>query len=192
MSSFEDDRLRSTWTKQVDQLVDVDFVNATALLRRQREIERRDRVTYVSAAIIAPSWVATIWLLPDLRPLSLTGLAVGIWVTWQIYRRSGARVSGTSFEQPCLVFQRALLERERDLAFSRPKWQLAPLAAAQVAIAATMATNSRFTNSSFFPEGLVLFVSTAGVVLVVAWRRSKREVIELQRELDALSPVREQ
>jgi hypothetical protein len=32
----------------------------------------------------------------------------------------------------------------------------------------------------------VLFVGTAGAVLVIAWRRFQREALELQRELDTL------
>jgi len=192
MSKPGDDRLRSAWSKQTDQSLDVDLSNAeTSVRRRQAAVARRDRIAYLSAAIIGPSWLAAIWLIPDLRLLSVTGLSIAVWVTWQLYRRSAARLSGASTDLPCLAFQRVLLERERDLARSQPKWGLLPLAAGQVAIAATLATNPRFTGSRFFPEGLVLFVGTAGVVLVVAWRRSQREAVALQRELDALGAASE-
>ena len=70
---------------------------------------------------------------------------------------------------------------------SLPKWYLVPVVVGQVAIAATMATSPRFTTSQFYPEGLVLFVSTAGVALVVIWRRWQRQAMELQRELEAIS-----
>ncbi len=69
---------------------------------------------------------------------------------------------------------------------SLPKWFLVPVVVGQVAIAATLATNPRFTDSQFFPEGLVLFVGTAGVVLIVVWRRWRRQAMELQRELEAI------
>jgi hypothetical protein len=107
-------------------------------------------------------------------------------LTWQTYRRSGARVPGASADLPCLAFQRALLERELDLARSSPKWYLVPLAVAQVAIVTTLATNPRFSASQFFHEGLVLFVGTVGAALLVWWRRWQGQVLELQRELEAL------
>lgn len=190
MSKSGDDRLRSAWSKHTDQLLDVDPAKAEAnVRRRQAVVARRDRIAYLSAAIIGPSWVAAVWFIPDLRLLSATGLVIAVWVTSQLYRRSAARLSSASTDLPCLDFQRALLERERDFATSRPKWTLVPLAVGQVAIAATLATNPRFTGSQFFPEGLVLFVGTAAAVLVVAWRRSQREALALQRELEALTAV---
>lgn len=193
MSNSGDDRLRSAWAKQTDQVLDVDPASAEASVRRrQSEIAGRDRRFYVSALIIIPSWLAAIWFMPDLRLLSITGLLVGLWVAWQIYSRSAARLSGASADLPCLVFQRALLERELDLARSLPKWILAPLAAGQVAIVATLATNPRFTTSEFFPEGLFLFIGSAGVALVVIWRRWQRRALELRRELEAMGAVSNQ
>lgn len=190
MSESGDDRLRSAWSKHTDQSLDIDLASAEAnVRRRQVEVARRDRIAYLSAAIIIPSWLAAIWLMPDLRLLSAIGLVIGVWITWQLYRRSAARLSGASVDLPCLDFQRALLERERDFAASMPKWKLVPLLIGQVAIAATLATNRRFTSSQFFPEGLVLFVATAAVVLVVAWWRSRRDVLQLQLELEALNAV---
>ena len=192
MSNSGDDRLRSAWAKQMDQSLDVDLANAKAnARRRQAEITRRDRILYLSALVIGPSWAAAIWFMPDLRLASVTGLFIAVWLTWQMYRRSGARVPGASANLPCLVFQRALVERELDLARSWPQWFLVPVAVGQVAIVATMATNPRFAASQFFPEGLVLFVGTAGVVLIVGWRRWQRQALELQRELEAIDATAE-
>ena len=187
MSKSDDDRLRSAWAKQTDQSLDVDLANAEASVRRrQAEIARRDRSVTYQPLIIGPSWLAAIWFLPDLRLASVTGLFIAVWLTWQMYRRSGARLRGAPVDLPCLAFQRALLERERDLAVSLPKWYLVPVVVGQVAIAATIATSPRFTTSQFYPEGLVLFVGTAGVALVVIWRRWQRQALELQRELEAI------
>ena len=192
MSNSGDDRLRSAWAKQLDQSLDVDLAKATATVRRRQvEISRRDRSLYLSAVVIGSSWAAAIWFLPDLRLLSVSGLFIAVWLTWQMYRRSGARVSGPFADMPCLTFQRALVERELDLARSWPQWFLIPVAVAQVAIAATMASNPRFTASQFFPEGLVLFIGTAGVVLIVGWRRWQRQALELERELEALEAAAE-
>jgi hypothetical protein len=188
MSNSGDDRLRSAWAKQTDQSLDVDLANAEAnVRRRQAEIARRDRIQHLSAAVGGSSWIAVIWFLPDLRLVSVTGLFIAVWATWQMYRRSGARVLGTPIDLPCLVFQRALVERERDMAVSLPKWYLVPVIAGQVAIAVTLATSPRFTTSQFYPEGLVLFVGTAGVALFVIWRRWQRQAMQLQCELEALN-----
>lgn len=192
MNNSGDDRLRSAWAKQMDQSLDVDLAKAKAnARRRQAAITRRDRILYLSALVIGPSWAAAIWFMPDLRLASVTGLFIAVWLTWQVYRRSGARVPGASADLPCLVFQRALVERELDLARSWPQWFLVPVAVGQLAIAATMATNPRFTASQFFPEGLVLFVGTAGVVLIVGWRRWQHQALDLQRELDAIDATAE-
>ena len=187
MSNSGDDRVQSAWTRQADQSVDVDPANAEASVRRRQvEIARRDRRMYLSAAIIGSSWLYATWFLPDLRLASISGLFIALWLTWQMYRRSGARLSGVSVELPCLAYQRALLERERDLAVSLPKWYLVPVVVGQLAIVATLATSPRFTTSAFYPEGLVLFVGTAGVTLFVIWRRWRRQAMELQRELEAI------
>ena len=106
---------------------------------------------YLSAAVIGPSWVAAIWFMPDLRLASVTGLFIAVWLTWQMYQRSGARLLSTPVDLPCLAFQRALLERERDLAVSLPKWYLVPVVVGQVAIAATIAT-SPVHQVSFTPR----------------------------------------
>ena len=182
-----DDRLRSAWSRQPAQSPDVDRAHVEAgVRRRQEEIAKRDRIAYLSAAIIIPSYAAALWFLPDLRLLSSASLLIGVWVTWHRYRRSGARLPKTPPDLPCCDFQRALLERELDFARSLPKFILVPLAIGQLAIVATLATNPRFTRSQFFPEGLFLFVGTAGVALVIIWRRWQREASELQREIDGL------
>jgi hypothetical protein len=59
-----------------------------------------------------------------------------------------------------------------------------------LAIVGTLATSPRFTTSQFYPEGLVLFIGTAGMALVVIWRRWQRKAIELQRELEAPPGIR--
>ena len=64
---------------------------------------------------------------------------------------------------------------------------LVPVAVGQLAIVVTLATSPRFTTSQFYPEGLVLFIGTAGMALVVIWRRWQRKAIELQRELEAFA-----
>jgi hypothetical protein len=185
MSDSGDNRLRSAWAKQTEPSLDVDPATAEANVRRRRAaIARRDRTVYLSAFIIGPSMLAATWFWSDLRPASVPGLFIAVWLAWQMYRRSGARLPGASVDLPCLAFQRALLERERDVALSMPKWYLVPLLVGQVAIAATMATNPRFTGSRFFPEALVLFVGTVVVVLTVAWRRWRREALDLQQELE--------
>ena len=192
MSNSGDDRLRSAWAKQMDQSLDVDMAKAEANVhRRQAEITRRDRMVYLSAFIIGPSMLAATWFRPDLRLASVPGLFIAVWLPWQMYRRSGARLPSASVDMPCLAFQRALLERERDVALSMPRWYLLPLVVGQVAIAATLVTYPRFTASQFFPEGLVLFVGTAGVVLIVGWRRWQRQALELRRELEAIDATAE-
>jgi hypothetical protein len=192
MTESGDDRLRSAWAKQTDPSFGVDAANAEARVRRrQAAIARRDRSLYACALVIGPSWAAAIWFWPDLWLASGAGLLVAAWLAWQMYRRSGARVASASADLPCLVFQRALLERELDLARSTPKWYLIPVAVAQVAIVTTLVTNPRFSASQFFYEGLTLFVGTAGVALVVWWRRWQRQALELQRELEAIGAASE-
>jgi hypothetical protein len=174
----------------MDQSLVVDVANTEAnVRRRQAEIARRDRRVYLSAAVIGSSWLYATWFMPDLRLASVSGLFIAVWLTWQVYRRSGARLPSASIDLPCLVYQRALLERERDLAVALPKWYLVPVVIGQAAIAATIATSPRFTTSQFYPEGLALFVGTAGVTLAVIWRRWRRQAMELQRELEALGAV---
>ena len=164
-----------------------DLASAEAGVRRRRaEIARRDRRVYFSIAMIGPAWLYATWFMPDLRLASVTGLCIAVWLTWQMYWRSGARLSAAAVDLPCLAYQRALLERERDLAASLPKWYLVPVVAGQAAIVVTLATSPRFTNSPFYPEGLVLFIGTAGVALVVIWRRWQRQAMELQHELETI------
>lgn len=185
MSDPGDDRLRSAWARHTEQTIDVDPTKAEAnVRRRQAAITRRDRIVYLSASIIGPSMLAVSWFRPDLRLASVPGVFIALWLPWQMYRRSGARLPSASVDLPCLAYQRALLERERAVVLSMPKRYLGPLVVGQLAIAATMATNPRFTGSRLFPEGLVLFVGTGVVVLTVAWRRWRREAMELQQELE--------
>ena len=69
---------------------------------------------------------------------------------------------------------------------SLPKWYLVPVAVGQVAIAGNTGDQPAVHTSQFYPEGLVLFVGTAGMALVVIWRRWQRKAMELQRELDGV------
>lgn len=192
MSKPGDDRLRSAWANQSDQLLDVDLSNVAAnVRRRQTEIASRDRRVYVSVAIIASSWLYATWFMPDLRLASISGLFIALWLTWQMYRRSGARLPSAPVDVPCLVYQRALVEREHDLAVSLPKWYLVPIVVGQIAIAVTLATSPRFTTRQFYPEGLLLFLGTAAVMLFVIWRRWQQQAMELQSELDTIDAVSE-
>jgi hypothetical protein len=182
-----DDKLRSVWSNQMVPSPDPDPAGVETRVRRhQADITRRDRIVYASAAIIIPSCAAALWFLPDLRIVTSATLVIGLWVIRQVYARSGARLAGPRADLPCLAYQRSLLERERDFAISMPKWYFVPVAVGQVAIVATLATNPRFTTSQFYPEGLVLFVGTAGVALVLIWRRWQRQAMQLQRELDTI------
>jgi hypothetical protein len=182
-----DDELRSVWSSQMVPSRDPDPAGVETRVRRhQADIARRDGIVYASAAIIVPSFVAALWFLPDLRILSGASLVIGLWVIWQVRARSGARLAGPRTDLPCLAYQQSLLERERDFAISMPKWYFVPVTAGQAAIIATLATNPRFTTSQFYPEGVVLFAGTAGVALVLIWRRWQRRATDLQRELEAL------
>jgi hypothetical protein len=183
-----DEKLRAAWSGQTVPSLEPDLAAVETRVRRHRaEVLRRDRVVYASAAIIIPSWAAVLWFMPDLRVIGSVTLAIGLWVIWHVHTRSGARLAGPRADLPCLAYQRSLLERERDFAISMPTWYFVPVAAGQVAIIATLATNPRFTTSQFYPEGLVLLVGTAGVALVVIRRRWRRRAVNLQRELDAVS-----
>jgi hypothetical protein len=185
-----DDKIRSVWSSQVVPPVGPDPAGVETRVRRhQADIARRDRIVYASAAIIIPSCAAALWFLPDLRILTSATLAIGLWVISQVHARSGARLAGPHADLPCLAYQRSLLERERDFAISMPKWYFVPVAVGQVAIVATLATNPRFTASQFYPEGLVMFVGTTGVALVLIWRRWQRRAMDLQRELEAIGAV---
>jgi hypothetical protein len=174
-----------------NQPLDGPDVNASgtrmAVRDREARIRRRDWTTYACAAIIAPSWAAAIWFMPDLRLTATVGLAAALWITFQVYRRSAARATPESAAMACADFHRALLERERDFARAMPLFYLVPVVLAQVAILAALFTSPRLSGKPALAPVVVAFLGTVVTVLVVAWKRWRREAMELQREIDALA-----
>ena len=127
MPGLPDDTLRAAWRNQPVGGGDVDVNRAWIAVRsREQEIRRRDRILYACAAIIAPSWAAAVWFMPDIRPTAVTGLAIALWLVFQTYRRTAARVTPESVDMVCIKFQKALLQRERDLYLAMPLWYLTP------------------------------------------------------------------
>lgn len=154
--------------------------------RRLAEQRRRALRFWGSAAIIAPSWLVAWWWLPDLRPLATVGFAVAVWLMVQMYRRTPARQIHAGAELPCVAHQREWLARERNFHQSMPRWYLVPIVIGQVAIVATLLLNSRFVKNALFDASLSLFIVTVAGVLVMALRRARRIVAEIDRELIAL------
>jgi hypothetical protein len=188
MSEPPDDAARVAWSKTADEGRDIDLASARALLRRREAaIRRRDRSIYVSAAIIVPSWAAAMWFLPDLRVMAALGLALAVWIVWQVSRRSAARLDRGAVDLPCVAFQQELLKREIALRRDMPKWYLIPVVAGQVVIVGTLFSNPRFAGSRFFALGIMMFLGSVIVVLVTAWQRWRSEVAELESELATLN-----
>jgi hypothetical protein len=186
MSDLPEDKVRSAWSAQSDRDDGLDAAILMTTERRSAMIRARDWRLYGSAMIIIPAWAAAFWLFPDLRILATSGLGLGIWLTWQLYRRSAARLGRSSLGQPCLAFQRDLLQRERGLYAAMTRWYLVPVVAGQVVIVYTLLTNSRFEKNGMFLVYLAMFVGTVITALVIAWRRWQREIGELDREIAAL------
>ena len=187
MNDLPEDKVRSAWSAQTDRDGGVDTASmGMDAERRAARIRQRDRRIYASAVIIIPSWAAVFVLMPDLRLLSLSGLLLGLWLTWHTYRRSGARLNGGSFDLPCAEFQRELIQRELDLYAAMPRWYLPPIVAVQAVIIITLLTNPRFEKDGRFVLGLVMFVGTVTTALVVIRRRWQHEAQELERELARL------
>ena len=183
MNEPPDDAARAAWSKHADEGRDIDLASTRVALRRQEAaIRRRDRIIYLSAAIIAPSWAATMWFLPDLRLTAAFGLALALWIAWQVHRRSAARLDSGAVDLPCVVFQRELLQREIALRRSMPKWYLIPVVAGQIVILITLFSNPRFSGSRFFALGIAMFLGTTIAVLGTAWRRWQSETAVLERE----------
>ena len=185
-----DDAARAAWSTHADESRDIDLASTRAALRRREaDVRRRDRIVYMSAAIIVPSWAVAIWFMPDLRMMAALGLALALWIVWQVYRRSAARLDPGAVDLPCIVFQQQRLKRE--IAFRRgmPKWYLIPVVAGQVVILVTLFSNPRFAGSRFFAPGVAMFLGSVIAVLVTAWRRWRSEVAELESELAGLSEV---
>lgn len=186
-----DDAVKAAWSKQrlLDGHVDLDRARA-AIHRREAEIRRRDRIIYGCAAIIAPSWAAVMWFMPDLRVMAAIGFAVAVWIAVQMYTRSAARLGAMPLDAACVEFQRALLQRERDLWRAMPLVYLAPVVLSQAAILFALFTSPRFPRTPAFPLGVAAFIGSTVTVLAVASRRWRREAADAQRELDALDGER--
>lgn len=178
--------IRAAWSHQPEAIGTVDLQRARQQQqKRQSEIKKRDFVAYLSMLIIAPSWAAVMWFMPDLRVVAAVGFAVAVWVPLQVYWRSAARLTPDA-DGACVSFQEALLERE--LAFCRtlPRWYLIPVALSQVTILWALFTSSRFPQTAQLIWGAVALVGTAITVFVVARRRLLRQASALQAELDLL------
>ena len=186
MSDLPEDKVRSAWSAQPDREDGLDAATLITAKRRRAMIRERDWRLYGSAMIIIPSWAAAFWLMPDLRILATSGLALGIWLTWQLHRRSAARLGRSSRGLPCLAFQRDLLQRERDLYAAMPRWYVVPVVAGQAVIIYTLLTNPRFEKNEMFPIYLATFVGTVIAALMIAWRRWQRALVELDREIATL------
>ncbi len=143
MAQPPNDPVRAAWSNQPDLGGNVDLERARAAVhKREAEVRRRDRIAYACAAIIAPSWAAAMWFIPDLRVAAAVGLVVAVWIAVQIYSRSAARLTVASVDQACVAYQRALLQRERELCLAMPRWYFVP----------SCATRSRFSSSSTSPR----------------------------------------
>jgi hypothetical protein len=187
MNDLPEDKVRSAWSGQPER----DEGPSAAKLRmvaeqRDAMIRKRDRRLYVSASIIIPAWVAAFWLMPDLRLLATSGFALAVWLIWQQHRRSAARLGRRPVDLPCIAFQRDLLQHERNFYAAMPRWFLAPVVGGQIVIVATLLTNPRFEKNQMFPVYLAMFIGTVITVLVIAWRRWQREVLELELEIASL------
>ena len=190
MPEFPDDRVRAAWRSQPagSEAVDVDRA-WVATRKREADIRRRDRIVYLCAAIIAPAWAWAIWFRPDLRFAAAIGLAIALWMPFQIYRRSAARVTPASVDMVCIRFHCALLERERDLVRAKPI-VFVPLVLGQLAILFSLFTSPPFPRTPAFWLGVGAFVTTAATALAIAWQRWRREAVALQREIDSLGGLR--
>ena len=186
MSDLPEDKVRSAWSAQSDRDDGLDAATMMTAERRRAMIRERDWRLYGSAMIIIPAWAAAFWFMPSLRILATSGLVLGIWLTWQMHRRSAARLGRSSLGLPCLAFQRDVLQRERDLYAAMPRWYLVPVVAGQAVIVYTLLTNPLFDKNEMFPIYLAMFVGTVIAALVIAWRRWQRELVELDREIAAL------
>lgn len=182
-----EDKLRASWSTHGDRTTGVNVAALQALAaRREAAIRSRDRRLYASAAVIIPSWLATLYFVPDLRWLAASGLLLALWLTWQQHQRSGMRVGGNAADLPCAEYQRELIRRELQLYAAMPKWFLMPIIAGQLVIVFTLLTNPRFEKDGRFVAGLFMFVTTVIVTLTIARRRWRREAQALEMEMAAL------
>ena len=154
--------------------------------KRASEIKKRDRIAYLCATIIAPSWAAMMWFMPDLRVVAAVGFAVAVWVTSFVFWRSGARLTPDA-DGTCVSFQRALLQRELAFRLAMPRWYLLPIALSQGAILFGLFTSPRFPHTAMLFWGAAAMIGTAAGILGVARKRLLREASELRRELGLLN-----
>lgn len=179
-----DDAARRAWQGQPTRPGDSEV--GMMIERRLHEQRQRVRRFLGSAAIIVPSYVAALVYLPDLRPLATAGLAVGAALAWQVLRRNTSAARARSAGLPCAAFQAGVLSRERDFHRSISGWGLAPVILGQVAIIATLLTNDRFEKNAMFGASLSAFSVTVAAVLTFVFRRSRRMLGELDREIASL------
>lgn len=178
---------RSAWSNQPDEGGSVDLSRARkAAAAREAEMRRRDRIAYLCALIIAPSWAAVMWFMPDLRVVAALGFAVAVWVPVQVYVRSGARVTPDA-DETCASYQRVLLQRELAFCLTMPRWYLLPIALSQAAILWALFTSPRFPQTAQLVWGAAALIGTAATVLIAARKRFLRQAASLQRELDLLN-----
>lgn len=178
---------RSAWSNQPDEGGSVDLARARrARAVHEAEVRRRDRIAYLCALIIAPSWAAAMWFLPDLRVVAAVGFIVAVWVPAQVYVRSGARVTPDA-DGTCAAYQQVLLQRELAFCLTMPRWYLLPIALSHAAILWALFTSPRFPQTAQLVWGAAVLIGTATTVLVLARRRFLRQAVSLQRELDVLN-----
>ena len=178
-----DDAARRAWQSQPPGSDHVP--SGPAIERHLWEQRRRRRVFLTSAAIIVPGWIATFWFRPDLRLVAAVGLIVAASLAWLVLRR-GAPSRAQATAEPCATFQIGVLTREREFHRSMPTY-LVPVIIGQVAIVATLLVNPRFEKNPVFAGSLTVFVFTVVAVLLMAFRRSRRMLAEIDRELLILS-----
>ena len=184
MSEQPDDAARQAWQGQSTRPGNGEV--GAMIERRLRERRQRVRRFLGSAAIIVPSYIAALVYRPDLRPVAIVGLAVGAALAWQVFRRSTAAARAPSAGLPCAAFQVEVLSRERDFHRSISGWGMVPLIVGQLAIIATLLTNDRFEKNAMFGVSLSAFIVTVAAVLVFVFRRSRRMLGALDREIAIL------
>jgi hypothetical protein len=178
---------RKAWSSQPDDLVGVDLTRARQTgAARQAEVRKRDRIAYLCALIIAPSWAAAMWFMPDLRLVAAACFVVAVWVPSFVYWRSGARLTPDTYAT-CVSFQQALLQREIAFRVAMPRWYMLPIALSQAAIFFGLFTSPRFPQTAMLFWGAAAMMVTAFGVLAVARKRLMREASELRRELSLLN-----
>lgn len=183
-----DDAARTAWSSQAGNDAEVDLARARGtLVKREAEVRKRDRIMYLCAAIIAPSWAAVMWFMPDLRIVAAVGFAVAVWVASQLHWRSAARLATPPVDAPCLEYQQALLQRERDLYLAMPLWYLTPIGLSQIAILIGFLASPRFPRTAILVWGAAAFVGSSSAVLLIARQRWRRKASELQRDIDLLN-----